>query len=132
MSTIWQTMKKDYLRVIIAGALVWPPAQMVNFLVVPLPYRVLFINVIGLGWSTYTSFVASRGYDRQVLPLPLMINPLYGSVAHSFSDALTRGIFTPRPRATPVPPLPYLPIEIGLAPPKDEQPGSTKVANVVK
>jgi hypothetical protein len=50
---------------------------MVNFLYVPLPYRVLFINVVGLGWSTYTSFVASRGYLRHVLPLPPVVDPLY-------------------------------------------------------
>ena len=77
MNSIWRTMKKDFLRVIIAGAIVWPPAQMVNFLYVPLPYRVLFINVVGLGWSTYTSFVASRGYLRHVLPLPPVVDPLY-------------------------------------------------------
>jgi len=87
MGTIWQTMKKGYLRVIIAGAIVWPPAQMVNFLVVPLPYRVLFINVVGLAWSTYTSFVASRGYDRRVLPLPPIINPLYHPT-HKFNGDL--------------------------------------------
>jgi protein Mpv17 len=101
MGTIWQTMKKGYLRVIIAGAIVWPPAQMVNFLVVPLPYRVLFINVVGLAWSTYTSFVASRGYDRRVLPLPPIINPL----------------------TAPVPLLPYLPVEFGPAP-VNPKPGS--------
>jgi hypothetical protein len=90
MNSIWRTMKKDFLRVIIAGAIVWPPAQMVNFLYVPLPYRVLFINVVGLGWSTYTSFVASRGYLRHVLPLPPVVDPL----------------------KEPLPLLPYLPTQI--------------------
>jgi hypothetical protein len=74
MDTIWRTVKKDFLRVIIAGAM-WPPAQMVNLLYVPLPDRVLFTDIVGLGWI-YTSFVASRGYLRHVLPLPPVADPL--------------------------------------------------------
>jgi hypothetical protein len=97
MDTIWRTMKKDFARIIIAGAIVWPPAQMLNFFFVPLPYRVLFINAVGLGWSTYTSFVASRGYLRRVLPLPPIIDPL----------------------TEPLPLLPYLPSIESIASPEE-------------
>lgn len=47
---------------IIAGAAIWPTAQMFNFFFVPLPYRVLFINMVGFGFSTYTSLVASKAF----------------------------------------------------------------------
>jgi hypothetical protein len=62
IQTIWEKTRADFLRVIMAGAVIWPPAQMVNFFFVPLPYRVLFINLVGFGWSTYTSLVASKTF----------------------------------------------------------------------
>lgn len=108
LQAIWQTMKKDWGRVIIAGAIVWPPAQMINFLVVPLPYRILFINLVGLGWSTYTSFVASRGFQR--LPLPPIVAPMYHIPwsPPDDADSLTN-LFLMALRTEPLPPLPYLP-----------------------
>jgi protein Mpv17 len=39
MQTIWTKTKADFTRVLLAGATIWPPAQMVNFFFVPLPYR---------------------------------------------------------------------------------------------
>jgi hypothetical protein len=62
IQTIWDKTRADFLKVILAGAVIWPPAQMVNFFFVPLPYRVLFINLVGFGWSTYTSLVASKTF----------------------------------------------------------------------
>lgn len=62
MQTIWTKTKADFTRVLLAGATIWPPAQMVNFFFVPLPYRVLFMNMVGFGWSTYTSLVASQAF----------------------------------------------------------------------
>jgi len=61
LAGIEEKMKKDYLKVLGAGAVVWPQAQLVNFFFVPLHYRVLYTNMVGLGWSTFTSVVAS--YD---------------------------------------------------------------------
>jgi hypothetical protein len=62
VQTIWTKTKADFTRVLLAGATIWPPAQMVNFFFVPLPYRVLFMNMVGFGWSTYTSLVASQAF----------------------------------------------------------------------
>ena len=38
---------------------VWPGIQAITFGVVPLQYRVLFINVMCLGWSSFLSIMAS-------------------------------------------------------------------------
>ena len=43
-----------------AGAVVWVPANMVNFLLVPLPYRVLFANTVGLVWQGYMSNLVAK------------------------------------------------------------------------
>ncbi len=56
---IWKKMKEQFLNVMLTGAIVWPAAQFLNFLLVPLPYRVLFNNCVGLCWSTFTSVLAS-------------------------------------------------------------------------
>lgn len=37
-----------------ANLTIWPAVQGVNFTVVPLDYRVLFVNVISLGMSGFT------------------------------------------------------------------------------
>lgn len=65
METIWKKMRSEFFHVVLAGAAVWPPAQMVNFFFVPLAYRVLFINMVGFGWSTYTSLIASQAFHQR-------------------------------------------------------------------
>ncbi|KAL6063110.1 hypothetical protein QOT17_011778 [Balamuthia mandrillaris] len=59
--SIQQKMRQDFLKVFVAGLCVWPLAQFVNFTYVPLAYQVLFNNVVGLGWSTFSSLVACYG-----------------------------------------------------------------------
>ena len=35
---------------------IWPAAQVINLSVVPIPYRVLYANAIGLFWNCYLSY----------------------------------------------------------------------------
>jgi protein Mpv17 len=46
-------------RTVVAGAAVWVPANLLNFALVPLPYRLVYVNCIGLGWQTYLSHIAA-------------------------------------------------------------------------
>jgi protein Mpv17 len=40
--------------------LVWPFVQVINFGFMPLQYRLLFANIVSIGWNSYLSFVNSK------------------------------------------------------------------------
>lgn len=58
-------MRADFLRMTSYGLCLWVPAQFVNFLLVPLNYRVLYINLVGLSWSTFSNLKVC--YDMNTL-----------------------------------------------------------------
>ncbi len=49
---------KNHLKdTVIVNWQIWPGAQALNFTIVPLRYRVLFANLVGLMWDCYLSYV---------------------------------------------------------------------------
>lgn len=42
---------------LLANWKLWPAAQLINFTVVPIDYRVFFINIVAIFWNTYLSYV---------------------------------------------------------------------------
>ncbi|KAJ9581662.1 hypothetical protein L9F63_023161 [Diploptera punctata] len=51
-------VKQKGFRLYVAEWIVWPPAQIINFYLLPTKYRVLYDNTISLGYDVYTSYVA--------------------------------------------------------------------------
>lgn len=49
--------QKGFENIYIAEWLIWPPAQVINFALVPLRYRILFDNIISLGFDIYSPYV---------------------------------------------------------------------------
>ncbi|KAK2722858.1 mpv17-like protein 2 isoform X2 [Artemia franciscana] len=56
-SEIMDSVKSKYLRLYAAEWIVWPPAQLINFWILPTRFRVLYDNTISLGYDIYTSYV---------------------------------------------------------------------------
>ncbi|WYZ44043.1 hypothetical protein EsH8_VII_000479 [Colletotrichum jinshuiense] len=59
-SPVQEKLDKNYTTALTSNYMLWPFVQMVNFKVVPLHHRVLFVNVISIGWNSYLSFLNSQ------------------------------------------------------------------------
>ncbi|KAK7091279.1 mitochondrial inner membrane protein Mpv17-like [Littorina saxatilis] len=57
---IKDSMKRDYLTIMLNNYKIWPAAQTINFFFMPLQHRVLFVNFIALGWNTYLAWITER------------------------------------------------------------------------
>jgi protein Mpv17 len=62
-------MKSSYLEVLKANWKVWPAIQCINFAVIPLQYRLVFVNIIALGWNAYLSVATNRAKVLHHLPI---------------------------------------------------------------
>jgi protein Mpv17 len=51
---------RSYFPALQANYMIWPWVQLVNFKVVPLEHRLLFVNVIAIGWNCYLSYLNSQ------------------------------------------------------------------------
>jgi protein Mpv17 len=54
-----EKLDKSYSDALLTNWMIWPFVQMVNFKLVPLQHRLLFVNVISIGWNCYLSFLNS-------------------------------------------------------------------------
>lgn len=54
---IFNEIKQKALILYTAEWVVWPPAQFINFYLLPTRFRVLYDNTISLGYDIYTSYV---------------------------------------------------------------------------
>lgn len=52
-------LDKNYKNALTTNYMVWPFVQAVNFKFIPLDHRVLFVNIISIGWNCYLSALNS-------------------------------------------------------------------------
>lgn len=58
VETFLKELKQKGWRLYVAEWVLWPPAQVINFYLLPTRFRVLYDNTISLGYDVYTSYVA--------------------------------------------------------------------------
>ncbi len=54
-----EKLEKNYKPALLTNYMIWPFVQLVNFKFVPLDHRVLFVNLISIGWNCYLSYLNS-------------------------------------------------------------------------
>ncbi len=52
-----ELVEKGFEQIYVVEWIVWPPMQFFNFYVLPLRYRILFDNIISLGFDIYSPYV---------------------------------------------------------------------------
>lgn len=52
-----ELVEKGLENIYIAEWVIWPPAQYINFYILPLKYRILFDNIVSLGFDIYSPYV---------------------------------------------------------------------------
>ncbi|KAJ3336807.1 hypothetical protein HDU93_002122 [Gonapodya sp. JEL0774] len=67
-------LQSDLWPTLVANWAVWPAALSVSFRFVPLDLRVLWMNVVGLGWTTYLSLVQQR--ERPIPSIDAIVAPV--------------------------------------------------------
>lgn len=48
-------LENNYTTALMANYKLWPVAQALNFTIIPLNYRVIFVNFVAIGWNAYLS-----------------------------------------------------------------------------
>ena len=48
------------MPIIVAGYKMWPIASVVNFTLIPVERRIVFLSAVGWVWGVYLSLVAAR------------------------------------------------------------------------
>ena len=62
----WVTHRRDIME---ANYKLWPAAQLFNFTFVPFAHRVLFVNLVSIGWNTFLAWKSHRkGRDLGSVP----------------------------------------------------------------
>ncbi|CAK3749078.1 hypothetical protein D6C85_07007 [Lecanosticta acicola] len=53
-------LRTETFPIIFASYKIWPLASVVNFALIPVEKRIVFLSAVGLGWGIYMSLAASR------------------------------------------------------------------------
>lgn len=56
----WENLQENFWPTMIVNWKIWPAAQLINFTIIPLHYRLLFANSVGLFWNCYLSYAQYR------------------------------------------------------------------------
>jgi len=56
----WQEFKEKFPTIYLFDWVIWPPSQAINFLLIPAPYRVLYVNGVTVLWDIFLSYMKHK------------------------------------------------------------------------
>jgi len=62
-------LSRAYWPALTSNWMLWPAVQMVNFKFVPLQHRLMFVNVVAIGWNCYLSWLNSQSGSEDVIDM---------------------------------------------------------------
>jgi len=60
MDEIWTTFSSQYVEACVACQVVWTPLQLINFMLIPPQFRILFVNAGCLAWTVIIDMISNR------------------------------------------------------------------------
>ncbi|KAK9313429.1 hypothetical protein V1522DRAFT_410731 [Lipomyces starkeyi] len=66
----WEQIKQElqtkWWRTMVGNYAVWPAVQFVNFRIIPLDYRLMFVNIVSIGWNAFLSWFSATNIERSM------------------------------------------------------------------
>jgi protein Mpv17 len=59
-----EKLERSYWEALSTNWMIWPFVQMVNFKMVPLEHRLLFVNGVSVGWNCYLSYLNGKSEKK--------------------------------------------------------------------
>lgn len=56
----WAEFKAKFPTIYLFDWVIWPPSQAINFLFIPAPFRVLYVNCVTVLWDVFLSYMKHR------------------------------------------------------------------------
>jgi len=79
LEEVEETIRRDWFTMVKAGYSCWPLVHMFGFAFIPVHWRLLYVNIVSLGFGTFLSLMASRGGEGLTTPIDSIYQTATGS-----------------------------------------------------
>ncbi|KAK9462597.1 uncharacterized protein V1516DRAFT_670666 [Lipomyces oligophaga] len=83
---IKQELQEKWYPTMVGNYMVWPAVQVLNFRLIPLQYRLMFVNVVSIAWNTFLSWFSSTDIEASTAA----IESTEHKIEHKIEDNLKK------------------------------------------